>query len=632
MEKEKQMPGSFPGQEAISKFKTLPAHHFCYVREVMRKRETGWELGFRELLNQINDSSKELVFIPINNPNFHWSLLVYETRSKCFYHWDTLGGANWGYGKEVVYELLRELGVPRPDKKISKNWENLHPKLDKEKKGEWEKLGFEVGLQPDEYHFAAYLRANGYHPDQDFDIEKLRKEDKSAQTYLDKKYSIDCGENQITSLTLNNLPKLSYLNASNNKLTDLTIDNCQEIAGNNHLFGSLKALQGLSELEQLFFVENQPHFRWLKEEIEKINSGLNVYDVLGNIFFNVRTGEFEGDIQGLISVLKIDKSIFEEKEKEINNLELRIQELTNLIKQQKEKIVNAYLCFASENEREQLKKLVKLHLEYTNYKKRETNAPDYGKKCRKHARECLDIQDELCDELGEEIINATQRILTDCEKLVDWEIELETKLNSKQLLLEEQKRFKIEFDNPENNYNNNREFKSGLNNYNPAAELCNNRYTFYLPPLSQDYKNVKKVLLPPRVNPDDYIRPYDIVKVNRKGGTYQHVAIYLGDRKVAHIPDTKNPPALIQKHIDIAIKAEYGKDKYNLIRNNCEHFATMCVYGVGICKQYINTTSGTLGKADYLLEATKQSDKFFEHLENRQLEQLQSYIETPPKD
>jgi Ulp1 family protease len=63
-------------------------------------------LGFKELLKEINGPSKELIFIPINNPNFHWSLLVYGVKSKCFYYWDTLGGANDRYvepfGEEVI--------------------------------------------------------------------------------------------------------------------------------------------------------------------------------------------------------------------------------------------------------------------------------------------------------------------------------------------------------------------------------------------------------------------------------------------------------------------------------------------------------------------------------------------------
>ncbi|KLL04391.1 MAG: sentrin/sumo protease 8 [Mycoplasmataceae bacterium RV_VA103A] len=95
------------------RFKILPAHQFHYVREVTDKKETGWELSFKELLNQINDPSKELIFIPINNPNFHWSLLVYEISTKKFYHYDTLQGANDNYIKPLVRELVEQIQAVR---------------------------------------------------------------------------------------------------------------------------------------------------------------------------------------------------------------------------------------------------------------------------------------------------------------------------------------------------------------------------------------------------------------------------------------------------------------------------------------------------------------------------------------
>ncbi|CAG8639445.1 4072_t:CDS:2 [Cetraspora pellucida] len=109
MEKSNQMPGSFPGQPALSKFKVLPAHQFHYVVEVIRKREIGAEEAFQKLVKEMTDESKELVFIPVNNPNFHWSLLVYETKTKTFYHYDTLKGANYGYVKPLVKELLSQI-------------------------------------------------------------------------------------------------------------------------------------------------------------------------------------------------------------------------------------------------------------------------------------------------------------------------------------------------------------------------------------------------------------------------------------------------------------------------------------------------------------------------------------------
>jgi len=64
------MPGSFPGQE-LGKFKILPAHQFHYVRETKGTIEANAHLSFPELLQSLTSFSGELVFIPVNNPDFH---------------------------------------------------------------------------------------------------------------------------------------------------------------------------------------------------------------------------------------------------------------------------------------------------------------------------------------------------------------------------------------------------------------------------------------------------------------------------------------------------------------------------------------------------------------------------------
>ncbi|CAG8685255.1 8185_t:CDS:2, partial [Ambispora leptoticha] len=150
-----------------------------------------------------------------------------------------------------------------------------------------------------------------------------------------------------------------------------------------------------------------------------------------------------------------------------------------------------------------------------------------------------------------------------------------------------------------------------LNSEHPAAKLYNNFYTLDLPALSRDYKNVIKFTknLSLNNNPDDYLKPYDIVKVNRKGGTYQHAAIYLGNAKEIEIHHPFIPfkkPELIQKHIEIAIKAEYG-----------------------ICRQKnINTISKATKSSDYLLQAIQETNQFFEQLEKDQLQQ-EAWVEIP---
>jgi hypothetical protein len=51
-------------------FKVLPAYQFHYVKEA-NPQEAEADLAFPQLLSQINDESKDLIFIPINNPDFH---------------------------------------------------------------------------------------------------------------------------------------------------------------------------------------------------------------------------------------------------------------------------------------------------------------------------------------------------------------------------------------------------------------------------------------------------------------------------------------------------------------------------------------------------------------------------------
>ncbi|CAG8566750.1 15605_t:CDS:1, partial [Racocetra fulgida] len=88
------------------RFKILPAHQFHLTKEAKRKNDP---LIFKELLTELTNFKGELVFIPVNNPNFHWSLLVFEVKTKKLYHYDTLGGANYQYVKPLVRELLEQI-------------------------------------------------------------------------------------------------------------------------------------------------------------------------------------------------------------------------------------------------------------------------------------------------------------------------------------------------------------------------------------------------------------------------------------------------------------------------------------------------------------------------------------------
>jgi len=111
----------------------------------------------------------------------------------------------------------------------------------------------------------------------------------------------------------------------------------------------------------------------------------------------------------LIEKLQKQQTQFQAQEQQINYLELRVQELTNLIKQQKEKIVNSYLCFSSE--KELLKELIKAYLELIRAKKQKLPSLKLKKQNQR-------IEDELIEKLGEEFVEKIQPILTDCEDLV----------------------------------------------------------------------------------------------------------------------------------------------------------------------------------------------------------------------
>jgi hypothetical protein len=72
---------------------------------------------FREFYHQLAESEKEIIIIPVNNPDFHWSLLVYEAKKKIFHHYDTLSGANWSYIRPLCQQLLTNLEIKEREQK-----------------------------------------------------------------------------------------------------------------------------------------------------------------------------------------------------------------------------------------------------------------------------------------------------------------------------------------------------------------------------------------------------------------------------------------------------------------------------------------------------------------------------------
>lgn len=116
---------------------------------------------------------------------------------------------------------------------------------------------------------------------------------------------------------------------------------------------------------------------------------------------------------------------------QIKSLEDQIAELNNLIKKQKEKIVQAFLRFAPEQDL--LQELIIAHLEFTELKKQKSNSPNYDEKCEEYEIKCQRIKEKLRRRLPKEDMNEIRHILDDCEELVSYERELEAKIRTKSL-------------------------------------------------------------------------------------------------------------------------------------------------------------------------------------------------------
>lgn len=157
------------------------------------------------------------------------------------------------------------------------------------------------------------------------------------------------------------------------------------------------------------------------------------------------------------------------------------------------------------------------------------------------------------------------------------------------------------------------------------------------------------------INPDEYIKPLDIIKIKR--GRYKHVAIYLVDGKVCQIEGTKgnsgglfnkinsggvriadwksflgdNPGEVTRYHVVIPFKrkekiiehivkallSKYGEGEYHLLLKNCEHFANMCVYSINRSEQVEKLKKFLImmrGKENNNILEINKSDKMFTNL------------------
>jgi hypothetical protein len=96
--------------------------------------------------------------------------------------------------------------------------------------------------------------------------------------------------------------------------------------------------------------------------------------------------------------------------KRISDLEILTQENQRLIKEKKGKIVNNYLVSFTEEEKDALEELIKVHKTYLEAKKQRTSSFELKQKYDK-------LYYQLGEKLGKSFIEAVEVILTNFEEL-----------------------------------------------------------------------------------------------------------------------------------------------------------------------------------------------------------------------
>src|SRR4051812_37537938 len=117
------------------------------------------------------------------------------------------------------------------------------------------------------------------------------------------------------------------------------------------------------------------------------------------------------------------QSLFIKQTKNIGYLEQRVQELTNEIQEQREKIIGAFLRLSPE--KYLLQELIKIYLEFIKFKRCELDTSGYDEECENYEIKCRGIKKQLRNKLAKEEMDKITSILTDCEELVRRELELE---------------------------------------------------------------------------------------------------------------------------------------------------------------------------------------------------------------
>jgi len=270
--------------------------------------------------------------------------------------------------------------------------------------------------------------------------------------------------NKIEKLTLGNLTQLKECTIQGCGVVKIVIDNCFQMEKLNIKNNSLTSLDFLKNLDNLTELEIDGNIR-LTELLKPYKNNWKAYQKDLQEIFELTTkqdyqelvkkfGELKQsreDLKKQISTLLknqenfsvISKAIntkelvfnlgkeFQEKEEKIKYLELRARELTEASKIKKQTIIEAFVRLSPE--KDLLQELIELHLEFIKTKKQKQPVIKLKRQKEK-------IYNELEKRLNdEEIMEKIETILTDCEQLIEQELELESKLTDKSALITNQK-------------------------------------------------------------------------------------------------------------------------------------------------------------------------------------------------
>ncbi|CAG8460961.1 16956_t:CDS:2 [Gigaspora margarita] len=253
--------------------------------------------------------------------------------------------------------------------------------------------------------------------------------------FNNKLTNLDVGNNQkLTELQCYaGCKKLKILNCHDNYLANLDYSSLLakqlihlDIRDNNLLEQDLSVFIHLVSLEKLY-IGNVDENRIQQNIYNRFVGSLSVLVSLTKLErLDVSNTDIENGLKYLSNTIqdlkcstrerpesKKQQLLFTEQAENIKYLEIRVQELTKLIKIQKRKLFDVFTRLLPEKkeELELMKNLIIVHLEYVKISKKRLLSVQLRRQRDK-------IRDELENKLGDDLVEEIQRVLDDCEELL----------------------------------------------------------------------------------------------------------------------------------------------------------------------------------------------------------------------